>query len=482
MAIAFKKDGVKVRDTVTQIVPIAQVVVDKGFNNRRQLGDLAELAASIKSFGLLNPILVRRENGSFHLIAGERRLAASKLAGKKEIEIKLVDEDEKTRLELLLVENLHRKDIDPLEEADGYQRLLKLDLKQSEIAKKVGRSEAHISKRLALKGLNSTATKLLAAGTLPIDAAVGLAKFDSKYQDKAIEHVKRMYTKLEDAAPYQLRNLADRARDEAKKEARSNKRRALTKKLKALGITVLSSQNSYHWGEPGHPWRLGQEGKSSYRSESRVNLTPKQHEDFPCHAAAVTSPGSIYDTAEPKVIYLCTDPKAHMTKEHAAALERRVKDGQRDSYEIQQQRRRELEQKLKEAREARLPAIRDQLKRLDAPTITTLALEVLVVSHPANDIVGLLGLPIKPKQRFENVLVEYCNASQANLLRAAAAVAVLKGERSLSSLAQGYYAEAPPALVLADWFAKAGIELTDIEKKAIAKKSKSGPVDGEDDE
>lgn len=399
-----------VPSATTQIVPIGKVVVEKGFNNRRSLGSLDELAASIKSVGLLQPLLVRRENGSFHLIAGERRLAASKLAGKKDIEIKVVDQDEKERLESLLVENLHRKDIDPVEEADGYRRLSDLGLKQGEIAKKVGRSEAHISKRLALTNLSPLTAKLLAAGTIPIDSAIGLAKYKPEYQDRAIEHVKKMYRDLDNAAPYQLRNLGDRARDEQKKVERSNKRRELTKKLKAEGVTILSAQRSYDWGQPGQPWRLGKPEKSSYRSESRVDMTPKQHFELPCHAAAVTSPGSIYDHAEPKVVYLCSDPTSHMDADEKAKYKKKIADGKRDNYSEQRHRADEVRKEVALARQGRLPAIREQLKSFDRQTLLKLALESFVTSASTESLVAVLGLDVPKAKSVWDVVAEYCNA------------------------------------------------------------------------
>lgn len=462
----------------TEIVPISKVVVDKGFNNRRQLGDLVELAASIKSVGLLQPLLVRRDNGTFHLIAGERRLAASKLAGKKDIEVKVVDQDEKERLESLLVENLHRLDIDPLDEADGYRRLTELGLKQAEIAKKVGRSEAHISKRLALTGLSALASKLLSAGTIPIDAAIGLAKHASEHQDRAIKAVQGNYGKLEDAAPYQLRNLGDRARDEAKKDARKKKRAELVKKLKALGIQVLSSQHSYRWGEPGQPWRLGQQEKNAYRQELRVNLTPKQHEDFQCHAAAVTSPGSIYDNAEPKVVYLCTDPKAHMTKEQAAAFERKKKVDTHDSYEEKRRRADVIRKQIKEAQDSRQFGIREALRSSDQQALATLALESFVMSVNLTGLAELLGLPAG-KAAKEQSVAEYCNASHANLVRAAAAAAICIGEEVIANMAEsqagGYYVDtnrSPRAAAVSEWFKKVGIELSEVERKAVDKATK----------
>jgi ParB family chromosome partitioning protein len=463
-----------------RVVAIATIEVEKGFNNRRSLGDIDELAASIRSLGLLEPLIVWEPNGrgKLRLIAGERRLAASKQVGLKQVPVIVRTLDDKARLEALLVENLHRKDLDPLEEADGYKRLVDLGLKQGEIAKKVGRSEAHISKRLALAGLSPLASKLLSAGTIPIDAAIGLAKHTSEHQDRAIKAVQGNYGKIENAAPYQLRNLGDRARDEAKKDARKKKRAELVKKLRAEGVTILSAQQSYHWGEPGQPWRLGAPVKDSYRRESRVDMTPKQHSEFPCHAAAVISPGSIYDTNEPKAVYLCTDPKAHMTKEEAAAYGRKKKDDAQDSYEEKRRRADAIRKEIQEAQESRLFAIREALRSADQQMLAVLALESFVMSANLEALAELLGLPAG-KAAKEKSVADYCNASHANLVRAAAAAAICIGERAIAvaaeSQAGGYYharADFPRGIAVAEWFKQVGIVLTDVETKALEKATK----------
>ena len=464
-----------------RVVSIKSIEVEQGFNNRRSLGDVSELAASIKSVGLLQPLIVWEPNGKgkLRLIAGERRLAASKQAGLKEIPVVVRTVDDVGRLEALLVENLHRKDIDPMEEADGYSRLLELGVKQKDIAAKVGRSEAHVSKRLALAGLSPTASKLLAAGTIPIDAAISLARYKPEIQDRAIEHVKRNYGKLEDAAPYQLRNLGDRARDEQKKIARSNKRRELTKKLKADGVAILSSQGSYDWGQPGKPWRLGKPVRDNYRHESRVDMTPKQHSEFPCHSAAVTSPGSIYDTAEPKVVYLCSDPTSHMDADEKAKYKKKIADSKRDNYGEQRHRADEVRKQVAEAREARRPAIREQLRSFDRQTLLKLALESFVITANKNAIAAVLGLEVSKKDNGWDAVAAYCNASEANLIRAAAAVAIHDGQETLAHLAEshagGYYfdqARTPEAVAIADWLKQAGIELTDVETMALEKAAK----------
>ncbi|MDR0804233.1 MAG: ParB/RepB/Spo0J family partition protein, partial [Oscillospiraceae bacterium] len=92
---------------------------------------LSELADSIKTHGLLQPVVVRVKDGGYQIISGERRWRAAKLAGVRTLPVRVVDADDITVLQLALVENLQREDLNPLEEAEGYQLLAsKFDMTQ----------------------------------------------------------------------------------------------------------------------------------------------------------------------------------------------------------------------------------------------------------------------------------------------------------------------------------------------------------------
>jgi ParB family transcriptional regulator, chromosome partitioning protein len=118
---------------------------------------LAELAASIKEHGLAQPIVVSYDSGSdtYELIAGERRLRASELAGYKDVEVVVRKPDsDKSRLALALIENLQREDLNAIEEALGYLRLMKeFSLSQTEVSQVVGKSKAAVSNTLRLLDL-----------------------------------------------------------------------------------------------------------------------------------------------------------------------------------------------------------------------------------------------------------------------------------------------------------------------------------------
>ena len=113
--------------------------------------ELRELSESIRSYGILNPLTVRLRCGKCELGAGERRLRAAKLAGLKEVPCLLVDVDMQDAGLLALVENLQRKDLDFLEEAEGLQRLIRMfGMSQEEAARRIGKSQSAVANKLRL--------------------------------------------------------------------------------------------------------------------------------------------------------------------------------------------------------------------------------------------------------------------------------------------------------------------------------------------
>ncbi len=112
---------------------------------------LQELAASIQNYGILQPLTVRRRNGEYELVAGERRLRAAKLAGLTEVPCILLTVDEQLSSMVALVENLQRRDLDYIEEAEGLARLMRqYGLNQEQAAAKVGKSQSAVANKLRL--------------------------------------------------------------------------------------------------------------------------------------------------------------------------------------------------------------------------------------------------------------------------------------------------------------------------------------------
>jgi len=124
---------------------------------------LAGLAASIREVGILQPLVVRRtDDARFELIAGERRLRAAKAAGLAVVPVVLRDSDDADLLRDALIENIHREDLNPIEQAEAFKALLgELGLKQEELADRVGVSRSHIANTIRLLGLPLDVQQLL---------------------------------------------------------------------------------------------------------------------------------------------------------------------------------------------------------------------------------------------------------------------------------------------------------------------------------
>lgn len=138
---------------------------------RREIprGELDELTASIREHGVLQPLLVTPapDGGGYLLIAGERRLQAARLAGLPTVPVVVRLADERQGLELALVENLQRQDLDPLEAAEGYRQLVEdFGLTHDEVARHVGKSRPSVSNTLRLLKLPATVRQALAGGNL----------------------------------------------------------------------------------------------------------------------------------------------------------------------------------------------------------------------------------------------------------------------------------------------------------------------------
>ncbi len=141
-------------------------------------GTLTELAESIEKNGVMQPIIVRAISGQanrFEIIAGERRWRAAKIAGLQTIPAIVRELTDKQALELALVENVQRQDLSPLEEANGYQRLIEeFDYTQDELATIVGKSRSHIGNLLRLLSLPEDVRQLLDSGGITVGHARAL--------------------------------------------------------------------------------------------------------------------------------------------------------------------------------------------------------------------------------------------------------------------------------------------------------------------
>jgi ParB family chromosome partitioning protein len=142
------------------------LIAGADYQPRQQRDDerLEELADSIRTHGLLQPVVVRQTDGGYQLIAGGRRLEAARRAGLMEVPVVLRECSDGESLELALVENLQREDLNPIESAQAYRRLIdEFELSQEEVARRVGRSRSAVSNSLRLLNLPSVIQQSLMA-------------------------------------------------------------------------------------------------------------------------------------------------------------------------------------------------------------------------------------------------------------------------------------------------------------------------------
>lgn len=179
--------------------PASQAPIDQVYPNPEQprthfkQEELEELADSIKRNGLLQPILVRQRPDGYQIIAGERRWQASRLAGLTEVPIKVLDADDDKVIELAMIENIQRSDLNAIEEAYGYRRLMeRKGLTQSQLAQLVSKGRSTIANSLRLLELPEDAQQLLfeekitaghARAILSIPTAEGRQKLTEKLME-----------------------------------------------------------------------------------------------------------------------------------------------------------------------------------------------------------------------------------------------------------------------------------------------------------
>lgn len=170
--------------------------IDTNPNQPRKTFDpekLAELAASIKRHGIVQPILVRQNGARYTIVAGERRYRAARQAGLMKVPVTLTDIDEDTVMEISLVENIQRENLNPIEEAAAIKLLMQQhDLTQEEVSERVGKSRPAIANALRLLTLAKSVQKLIKDGRLSAGhgkmlAGVGDPRVQMELAEKCVE-------------------------------------------------------------------------------------------------------------------------------------------------------------------------------------------------------------------------------------------------------------------------------------------------------
>ena len=157
--------------------------------------ELEALSQSIAQHGIIQPLTVRKsENGFYQIIAGERRWRAARMAGLEEVPVTVIEADDKTVLELALIENLQRQDLNPMEEALGYKQLMEeYGLTQDQVSQRVDKSRPAVANALRLLNLPASITQMVASGTLSAGHARAVLVLKSRSdQEQAVQKIQSL--------------------------------------------------------------------------------------------------------------------------------------------------------------------------------------------------------------------------------------------------------------------------------------------------
>lgn len=402
--------------TVEQ-VPIGKVKPAKD-NPRRKIGDVAEMAMSMRELGVIEPILATRNNGSYEVVAGARRLAAAELAGLDTVPVIVREFTPQERLLAMTIENLQREDLTAVEEANAYQRLLdELQISQRDLANRVGKTQSHISKRIGLLALPKDVQAKVDSGGITIADAVELGKL--------ADHPAQLKKALE-GPNYQ--SLDVRISHELHAIEREKKIVKLEEEMESNGLATVRVANEWNLPKGLHRLKGGNSGDLH-----ALQLTAKQHEAEPCHAIAIDQHGLGFP--------VCTNRKNHPKIKTKQEADRGTSRTANRPGGFRQPKETPAEKKLKQARERRLAFVGELVKKKPAKDaiqfILTWALEdafIMFEGDPALDRVAIwLGLaqplddPESGSTRLaddvnpELLIREFAHRGEAELHRAALA-------------------------------------------------------------
>lgn len=203
---------------------------------RRNFDDekLNQLADSIRQYGVVQPIIVRKDTDTYHIVAGERRWRAARIAGLSTVPVVIKEISNRQVMEIALIENLQREDLNPLEEAEAFDRLIKeYSLTQEEVSKAVGKSRSAIANSIRLLNLTDTVKQLVISGELSSGHARALmALEDPVLQEKAAKEVVERKLNVRDTEMLVKKCLLKKIA--AKQKKKSEQLEEIEEKLKVI--------------------------------------------------------------------------------------------------------------------------------------------------------------------------------------------------------------------------------------------------------
>lgn len=241
----------EVEEGITSIEKIdIDLIEARSDQPRKNFENIEELAESIREYGLLNPIVLSKNNGKYEIIAGERRYRASIQAGLKKIDAIVRDFDQKDIDILSLVENIQREDLSALEEAEAYKKLMDdFSMTQEEIAKSMGKSRSYIANTIRLLKLNQEETDALAARKISASQARTLLSIKDEDERKKT---------LDDFINKRI-NVRDAEKISKKKNSED---KAITKGLSDIDKILLEDYEEKFMEKVGSKVKIDKTGKT----------------------------------------------------------------------------------------------------------------------------------------------------------------------------------------------------------------------------
>lgn len=230
------------------LVKVALIEPNKGqprmdFNEEQ----MQELAESIKRHGILQPLLVQKKGSFYEIIAGERRWRAAKMAGLKEVPVVLREYDRQQSMEIALIENVQRADLNPIEEAKAYQQLIQeFGLKQEEIAERVSKNRTTITNAMRLLKLDETIQDMLVNNMITSGHARALLALEDKGQQlKAAKMIVDGGLSVRETERLVKRMLRE-AKEEEKPQKEDNSLSYIYQNLEERMKTVMGTKVTIH--------------------------------------------------------------------------------------------------------------------------------------------------------------------------------------------------------------------------------------------
>ena len=249
-----KKSEVAAGSNGEVVLPINQVEPNKN-QPRKEFDEesLKELADSISQHGIVQPLVVTKQDGYYEIIAGERRWRAAKLAGLKEVPVVIKEYTPQEIMEVALIENIQREDLNPVEEAKAYQNLIEeYNLKQEDVAKKVSKNRSTITNALRLLKLPDEILNMLVSGDISGGHARALLSIED--QDKQKKLAARIVKES-----LSVREVEKLAKEDGKKETKKKQQKKLgqeaiyedleEKLTRALGTKVRINRKNANQGK-----------------------------------------------------------------------------------------------------------------------------------------------------------------------------------------------------------------------------------------